>query len=107
MNKEQIITSIEGLEGKTIKKAVKVYYDNSLCLAFTDNTYAVLMADYDGEDAQIELDTQISNIGKHKAGLITETEFKVLERKTLQAARERVQELEIKQLKKLQKKYNF
>ena len=72
MTDMELIANIKELEGKTIKKATFIDYDEMLALIFTDNSYCVLRNGYQCLNLADEDDMHTYLL--RDAGVITEEE---------------------------------
>ncbi len=72
MNTIKYITTLEGLKGKTIRRAQISAYDQTLCLTFHDDTVCILSTT---SDMSIVFDVDIVDVDKFRFGLITEQEY--------------------------------
>lgn len=99
---KEIITSIEEIEGKTIKKASFVNCDELLALEFSDDTFAFVESNGEQElffESDIGIDTLL------RAGVISKDEFEAIELKNIEDNNERNRVWDLKEFERLNKIY--
>ena len=99
---KKIITSIEEIEGKTVKKASFVNLDELLVLAFSDDTFAFVESNNEQElffESDIGIDTLL------RVGVMSKDEFEAIRLKNVENNLERDKARDLKEFERLNKIY--
>lgn len=100
-----IVTDIEDLKGKEIVKSCYVDSYNAIALLFSDDTFAYLVADDDFGDGFVKLEDSMESCLKRDAGIISESEFEVIQKKEEAEKAAHIEKMELRQLEILREKY--
>jgi len=102
----KLLNNLNELESKTIKKCKLINDDEKLILIFDDETCIFFSVEigYDGE-YDILIKTDLNDYDKNKAELISDVEYRQIERENIKRRNEQTERQERVQLAKLTEKY--